>query len=129
VTEFTDERGATLVPTLPPETPMAPVALYRKLATLPRWATIDTDGTLLVSNDRKRLAEVFAVSDQNTRYRTFSSDGRTVLEATYQDTGETFQAWLHVDPENPKRPVAHLRQAGSIPTEMPTKTLSKDPAY
>ena len=129
VTEFADGRATTLVSTPPKETPMTPIALYRKLAELPRWATIDTDGTLLISDNRQRLAEIFAVSDQNTRYRTFRADGHTVLEAAYLDTGDTIEAWLEEDPDNPKRPIGRIRRVDHLPAETSAETATEDPAY
>jgi hypothetical protein len=129
VTEFADDRAITVVSTPPKETAMTPIALYRTLAELPRWVTIDTDGTLLISDNRQRLAEIFAVSDQNTRYRTFRSDGHTVLEAAYLDTGETLEAWLEEDPDNPKRPIGHIRRADHLPAEPPAETATEDPTH
>ena len=126
VTEFADGRATTLVSTPPKETAMTPSALYHKLTELPRWATIDTDGTLLISDNRHRLAEVFAVSEQNTRYRTFRADGHTVLEAAYLDTGDTFEAWLEEDPDNPKRPIGKIRRADDDPEEAPEETAADE---
>ena len=129
VTEFADGRATTVVSTPPKETAMTPIGLYRRLAALPRWVTIDTDGTLLISGNRQRLAEIFAVSDQNTRYRTFRRDGHTVLEAAYLDTGDTFEAWLEEDLDDPKRPIGHIRRADHLPAEAPAETATEDPAY
>ena len=122
VTEFADGRMTTVVSTPPRETAMTPIALYRKLVALPRWVTIDTDESLLISSNQRRLAEIFAVSDQNTRYRTFRSDGHTVLEAAYLDTGETFEAWLEEDSDNPKRPIGNIRRADHVPAKAPAET-------
>ena len=128
VTEFADGRATTVVSTPPKETAMTPIELYRKLARLPRWATIDTDGTLLTSDNRERLAEIFAVSDPNTRYRTFRRDGHTVLEAAFPDTGATFEAWLEEDPDNSKRPIGNLRRTDHAAAKTRPQTATEAPA-
>jgi len=107
--EFGADRTTTWVPEPPPAQPPSVSALYQRLsdAELPRWATIDTDGSLLLSRDRRRMAEVFA--NPNRRYRTYLRDGQTVLEAAFA-TGDVFEAWLEENPDNPKRPIAHVQR-------------------
>lgn len=97
-------------------------ALYRRLSDPAhvRWATIDTDGRLLLATDAERLLAVFAPTDR--AYRTYQQEGRAVLEAAFA-TGEVYQAWLEENPANPKRPIAHLQIKSSQ-----TRTASGLPA-
>lgn len=89
---------------------MSITELRRRLWAAPRWATIDTDGRLLVSNDRDRLAEILGDSDPDVAYRTLALDGHAVLEATFARWGETYRAWLEENPQNPNRPIARVRR-------------------
>ncbi len=129
VVEFREGVASTLVSTPVKDTPMTPAALFRRLVALPRWATIDTDGSLLVSDNHERLAEIFGLSDPNVRYRMLRRDGDTVLKTAYLDTGETFEAWLENDPENPRRPVGHVQRRDYQPEEPPPEAKTKDAAY
>lgn len=97
------------------EEPVNIAALYQRLSDprQPRWATIDTNGRLLFSSDRERLAAIFAPSDRT--YRTYEKDGHTVLEASFS-SGEVLEGWLAENPLQPKRPIAHLRRKPAEPT-------------
>jgi len=81
--------------------------LYRRLIDpeQPHWATLDTDGRLLLWSDHQRLAAIF--NDPNVRYRCYRRDGQRVLEASFQ-TGETFEAKLVDNPDAPNRPIARV---------------------
>ncbi len=91
---------------------MSIAQLRRRLWAAPRWATIDTDGSLLVSNNRDRLAEILGDSDPDVAYRTLAADGHLVLEARFARSGEIYQAWLEENPDNPARPIARVRRRG-----------------
>jgi hypothetical protein len=97
------------------DTPMSPAELYRRLAELPRWATIDTDGSLLWSDDKERLAEVFGLANPRLEYRSYREDGRTVLEAGDLDRGDVWKAWLEENRENPRRPIANIERVSTDP--------------
>lgn len=102
---------------VPPEEPISIAALYQRLTdpATPRWATIDTNGRLLLSSDRQRLAAIFTAPDRT--YRTYEQDGHVVLEASFQ-SGEVFESWLEENPTNPKRPIARVRRkVEQSPTE------------
>ncbi len=97
---------------LGPATPPAPMSVGDLRTRLtapdqPRWATIDTDGRLLLSTDRRRLDELFA--DANERYRTSLNDGRLVLERP-GDGGETHVAWMEENRDQPERPIVHIER-------------------
>ena len=83
-------------------------ALYRRLTdpNQPPWATLDTDGSLLLSSDRARLQAVFANVD--TRYRVCLRDGASVLQ-TRLPTGALIEAWMEENPDNPQRPIVHIK--------------------
>jgi hypothetical protein len=104
--------------TASPEEPLNIAALHQQLTdpAMPRWATIDTNGRLLLSSDRERLAAIFTNPDRT--YRTYSRDGHLVLEASFQ-SGEVLESWLEENPANPKRPIARVCQkpAEQLPTE------------
>jgi hypothetical protein len=109
IVEFRGGRVEEM-PALPPvETPSLDLAaLYRRLVSAPQpWATLDTDGTLLLSSDRERLEEVF--NRRGRRLRTLTVDEHKAVEVALP-TGETFVAWLEDDPKNPRRPIAHIKR-------------------
>ncbi len=83
--------------------------LYERLVDprQPRWATLDTDGSLLMSSNHARLAELLKNPDR--RYRTFRRDKHLALEVAFE-TGEVFEAWLEKNIKNPKRPIARIIQ-------------------
>jgi hypothetical protein len=113
VQEFRAGAQVTVTPTTTRGAATTSLAtLHRRLVDLPRWATVDVDGTLLVSTDRERLDDLFAVSRSDVRYRTYQDAGRTVLEATFSETGEVAEAWLEENADDPTRPIArvHRRQ-------------------
>ncbi len=69
------------------------------------WATLDTDGSLLLSSNHARLAEL--LRNPSRRYRTFRREKHLVLEVKFE-TGEVFESWLEKNEENPKRPIARI---------------------
>ena len=71
------------------------------------WATIDTDGSLLMSADRQRLDRVFNRGDR--RYRTYDREGCTVLEVTFE-SGEVFEAWIDPNERSSERPIVYVKQ-------------------
>ena len=105
-----------------------PPELYGRLSQTPRWATVDTDGSLLTSGDQARLAEVFGVGDPDVRYRTFLRDGHTILEAAYPRTGHRIEAWLEENPDDPTRPIARLREPTIRPPGPKTYRLPPEEA-
>lgn len=116
------------------EEPVSIDALYQRLTSRdqPRWATIDTDGRLLLSSDKERLAAIFANPD--CTYRTYRQDGNVVLEATFA-SGEVLEGWLTENPAHPQRPIAHLRKKPIEPpatnpptTDQPAAQQSATPA-
>lgn len=109
VFEYGTDRTATILSPPTVSEPVSVAELYGRLSDpdLPPWATLDTDGSLLLSRNRKRLAEVFTNPDR--RYRTYERDGYLVLEAGFA-TGDVFEAWLEENAENPRRPVARIRR-------------------
>jgi len=118
VYEFTAGRSRLVVPKTPEPgesggdatAPAFSLAgLHRRLidADTPRWATIDTDDTLLLSTDKDRLAAIFA--NPRRQYRTYRSEGHEVLESVLP-SGETYQAWLEENPDKPQRPMVRIRR-------------------
>jgi hypothetical protein len=104
-----EDRSADFLPQPRPPAPEAVADLFGRLtdARRPAWATLDTDGSLLLSDDRQRVAELLRPLDR--RYRTFRRDGALVLEARFA-SGEVYEAWLERDEKNPNRPIAHVQR-------------------
>ena len=119
VYEFGTERSKLIPPQAPVARPIDLAALYRRLSdpAQPRWATIDTDGSLLFSSNRGRLAEILA--NPRRRYRTSWREGHAVLEATFA-SGKVFEAWLEENPKNPRRPIARINRKLPTPTIRPS---------
>jgi len=109
VSEYGTGGTATIASSPEASEPESVAELYERLADPDRapWATLDTDGRLLLSGNRRRLADVFANPDR--RYRTYRRDGNLVLEVRFA-TGDVFEAWLEENAENPRRPVARIRR-------------------
>jgi hypothetical protein len=110
VYEFSrEDREARMLPVGQRVASFEVTGLYRRLTDSSHtpWATIDTDGSLLMSTDRQRLDRVFNRAD--CRYRTHNREGCTVLEATF-DSGEVFEAWIEPNEQSSQRPVVYVRQ-------------------
>jgi hypothetical protein len=109
------DRSAELAQTSAGENVLSVAALYERLVApgRNRWATLDTDGRLLLSDNKDRLAAIFANPDRN--YRTSQRDGHWMVETTLA-TGETLEGWLEENAAQPKRPIAHLRQKPAAAT-------------
>ncbi|NQU21691.1 MAG: hypothetical protein HQ567_10435 [Candidatus Nealsonbacteria bacterium] len=95
------------------ERPWDLAALYRRLIDqrTPRWATVDTDGSLLLCDNRRRLAEIFA--NPQRPYQAHRQDGHAVLE-TVADSGQTYLAWLEDRPEIPGRPIVRVQRKDEL---------------
>ena len=106
------DRTAAMLPQTQPSAPLTLQALYYRLsdAKMGPWATLDTDGSLLLSQDRQRLAQLLA--DPSQQYRTYWRDGHAVLGRSFP-SGEAVEAWLEENPKDPKRPIAHVVQKSS----------------
>ena len=80
---------------------------YRQLTNphTPEWATIDTDGSVLNSNNHSRLAQIFS-----GKYQTKFHLGRTILIHDNLQN-RPLKAWLEENPDHPRRPMAMLRFA------------------
>lgn len=95
-------------------TPVA-LQLYYRLTDpqLAVWATIDVDGRLLFSHDRRRLKSVLDNPDRT--YTTVRrADGIEVLHAAYAN-GDVLEAWLEENPGSPERPLVRVRRANRVP--------------
>jgi len=109
------EQGVQLAEESPAKTDVPDLPrLYRQLSDQPRWATIDTDGSLLLSSDKDRLASIFERND--LAYRTERQGDRWALEATFP-TGEVYQAWLEANPDRPRRTIARIRLKPAEPAQ------------
>ncbi len=84
--------------------------LYHDLTTgnLGPWATVDSQGQLLLWTDEERLAEVLGIDEQ--RYRSAFKDGRWVLVTDWDDATQ-LEAWLEENPANPSRPLVKFAAA------------------
>jgi hypothetical protein len=75
------------------------------------WATIDSDGELLLWTDEERLAEALGVEEQ--KYTTEYRDGKWVLVTVWDDNTQ-LEAWLEPNEDNPSRPLVKF---GARPRE------------
>jgi hypothetical protein len=108
VVEFSRAAGAKVVGPLssPVLAPPATIGdLYARLtdAGAPAWATLDVDGRLLLSTDRRRMDELFQLRAE--RY-TVLHDGDRVGLRCRLESGQTLEGWLVANPDNAARPLA-----------------------
>lgn len=89
------------------ETPPSMEALYRRLTSSETgdWATIDADGSVLLSSDRQRLAQLCGLNDN--RYRVTMHDGALMLTETVGHN-IVLQGHLEEDTEDARRPFARF---------------------
>ena len=66
-------------------------------------ATIDADGSLLLTSDRGRMQQLLGFDGR--RYRTEQSGQRAVTATDLPDS-KLLHGWLEENPENPSRPLA-----------------------
>ena len=78
--------------------------------TMDPWASLDIDGSLLLSTDRARLAELFGLRDG--RYAAQWQGGRFRLEYRWNDRS-VLRAWLEENRENTRRPLARFQMSSS----------------
>jgi hypothetical protein len=88
-----------------PNVPATVDALYQRLTdpNAKASATLDVDGRLLLSTDRDRIDELFALHEQ--RYLSAQYGNQWILVRRLAGH-QTLQGWLEVNPENPARPLA-----------------------
>ena len=77
----------------------------RWLSADPPLATIDADGSLLMSSDTDRVDELFQPEEGS--YEARQQGGRQVLIFTARD-GTQISAWLEANEKNPRRPLARF---------------------
>jgi hypothetical protein len=74
------------------------------------WATLDTDGSLLLASDTQRVNEL--LSPAGGRYSLESKAGNSVL-VRQTESGQTIRGWLEANPQDKTRPVAKFEWGGS----------------
>jgi hypothetical protein len=93
-----------------PPTSFAALAARLSDPAQPVWATIDADGSLLLSTDTERLQDLLAIAEQ--RYSLESSEGRTVLVRRLEGN-QVIRGWLQDNPQDNLRPLAKFEVAGN----------------
>lgn len=77
--------------------------------TVPPIATLDVDGSLLLTSDTKRIAEL--IGQPGERY-VFASRGEQVVLVRHLEGGDALQGWLEHNPNQPARPLARFEMIG-----------------
>lgn len=72
----------------------------------PEWATLDGDGSLLLSTDRSRLEQLLRPEDG--RFSFDRQAGKTAL-VLKTDVGQTIRGWLDENPDDRSRPLARFQ--------------------
>ena len=112
ITEFQPDGQRELRAGTTGDRPVDLENLYDRLTrgAMDPWATLDIDGSLLLSTDRARLAELFGLRDG--RYAAQWQDGRFRLDYRWSDRN-VLQAWLEENREKPRRPLARFQMSSS----------------
>jgi hypothetical protein len=106
VTTFDRAKGmASTEPVKRAAAPLSFTALATRLTATPpaEWATLDVDGSLLLSSDTTRIQSLLATSSY--RYAFENDADRTVLVRRLED-GTTVRGWLQDNPQDKSRPIA-----------------------
>ena len=89
----------------------------------PAWATLDVDGSLLLSTDTARLNELLAPTEQ--RYSIENQAGKTVLVRRLNQN-QTLRGWLAENPKQKSRPLAKFEVA-SVTNKRPAAKAEPQP--
>lgn len=131
VATFDRAQGRAVPAASPAKEPISIAALASRLRdTLqPPLATIDVDGSLLLSTDRERL--VGLLGNDERRYTVEQSGEQWVLATRLAD-GRVLQGWLVENPERQSRPVAKFAiveapkpDEESVPALQPQKSAGR----
>ena len=113
IVTFDRQKGAV---TEPAQQPAATTVSFAALASRltnpeqPVWATLDIDGSLLLSTDRRRIDEL--LGNVQAQYSLEQQEGRTVL-VRHLDTFRTARGWLADNPDDKSRPLAKFEVVDS----------------
>src|SRR5262249_9853048 len=105
IVTFDRQKGAVSETSKPPETAATFASLAARLVNpeQPVWATLDVDGSLLLSTDHERIAEL--LGNTQSRYTLEQEAGRTVLVRRV-DGFRNIRGWLADNPDDKLRPLA-----------------------
>jgi hypothetical protein len=105
VATFDREKGRQAVGQPAPQQPVSLAEIAARLGdpSQPAVATLDTDGSLLLSTDRERIGQLLGWDGQ--RYQLERRDDRWVL-ATRLANGRVLRGYLADNPDKPSRPLA-----------------------
>jgi len=113
IVTFDRQKGAITEPAQQPAaTPVSFAALVARLTNpeQPTWATLDVDGSLLLSTDRRRIDEL--LGNVQAQYALEQQEGRTVL-VRHLDAFRTARGWLADNPDDKLRPLAKFEVVDS----------------
>ena len=88
------------------QTPFDLLPLYDQLTDRSEWATLDVDGSLLLSSNTKRVEQILGRAEQ--RYRAVLREGLLVLQHQW-DAQTVLELWLEQNPQKPQRPIARFK--------------------
>jgi hypothetical protein len=120
IVEFNREQGAVISrPTTRPAFGSFAALASRLLdSSQPAWATIDNDGSLLLSTDRTRIEQLLA--PRGGSYSLERQDGKTQI-VLKTEGGQAMRGWLEENPDDKTRPIARFE---TVAAPKRTKTLS-----
>jgi hypothetical protein len=113
IVTFDRQKGAVTEPSNQPAvTTVSFAALAARLTNpeQPVWATLDVDGSLLLSTDRRRIDEL--LGNVQAQYALEQQEGRTVL-VRHLDAFRTARGWLADNPDDKSRPLAKFEVVDS----------------
>lgn len=107
VVEFTREQGAAVSRPVSARnaSPNFAALASRLLDSDKPWATIDSDGSLLLSTNRSRIEQL--LSPPSGRLALARENGKSVLKLQ-ADNGTTIRGWLDENPDDKSRPLARF---------------------
>ena len=106
VVTFDRTRGASIVePTKPAATQISFASFAARLTdrAKPTWATLDVDGSVLLSTDEARLQELLG---QRAAKYSFEQDAARTALVRRLDDGTKIRGWLEENSDNKLRPLA-----------------------
>ncbi|MDX1944980.1 MAG: hypothetical protein SFU86_06205 [Pirellulaceae bacterium] len=103
VVTFDKAQGAAANTTTTRSATVGDLARRSEDLLLPPLATIDSEGRLLLTSDRRQMRELLGFDGQ--RYRSEQNGARSVVTTELSDDHQ-LQGWLEANPANPSRPIA-----------------------
>ena len=113
VATFDREKGRQLVAPAGERAPLSPAAIAERLRdpSRPTIATLDADGSLLLSTDRERFNRLLGWDGQ--RYQLERHENQWIVSSRLAD-GRVLRGYFAENPEKPNRPLAKFTLGGAV---------------